>query len=110
MKLTLEQVKALSDEELRVKVAKLCGWGEFHNDHYGSGFWTGPSAVDGEDPPDYPHDLNAMHVVEEGMTDAQYDTHWNELVAICVRDGRERMNSATARQRAEAFVLTMQGE
>lgn len=26
MKLTLEQVKALSDEELRVKVAEFCGY------------------------------------------------------------------------------------
>lgn len=54
--------------------------------------------------PDYVNDLNAMHRVEEWLTDQMYDAYCNELVSICVRDGRGRMNSATARQRAEAFL------
>ena len=58
-------------------------------------------------PPKYPQDLNAMHAIEMSLTDKEYDTYWNHLVEVCIRDGHERINSATARQRAEAFVLTM---
>lgn len=54
--------------------------------------------------PDYVNDLNAMNRAEESLTDEMYDVYWNELVAVCVRYSHERMNSATARQRAESFL------
>lgn len=54
--------------------------------------------------PDYVNDLNSMNRAEESLTDQMYDAYWMELVNVCVRDGHERMNSSTARQRAEAFL------
>lgn len=57
--------------------------------------------------PNFCNDLNIIHGMEESLTDAEYETYWDNLVIICVRDGRERLNSATARQRAEALLIVL---
>jgi hypothetical protein len=54
--------------------------------------------------PDYVNNLDAMHRAEKSLSDRMYDEYWNELVAVCVRDRYVRMNSSTARQRAEAML------
>jgi len=69
---------------------------------------------DGEN---YVEDLNAMHEVIETVliSDATHDQH-NEfcsaLSRICKEDGKIWYSTinATAEQRAEAFVKTMEGE
>ena len=71
----------------------------------GPGYWNGKQWS--RKCPDYVNSLEAMHRVEELLTDQMYDAYCNELVSICVRDGRGRINSATARQRAEAFLRTI---
>lgn len=57
--------------------------------------------------PNFCKNLNITHDVEESLTDTEYDTYWDNLVTVCVRDGRERLNSATARQRAEALLVVL---
>ena len=112
--MTLKEVQALSDEALRIKVAELCGYVSWC-DEYGSGQWEKDDKA--QDPPDYPKDLNAMHEVEELMTPPQYK-RWNKILKCitvplntCLTIDHQlfKQRHATARQRAEAFVLTMEG-
>lgn len=138
MKLTLEKIQALSDEELQLKVAKMCGWEKIRT----VAAWVALSACVGkpycyEGPkweginnsiregcyrplPDFPHDINAMHEAEATLKGkkqyvyaervanmiglhADYYTGW-DISLYGVFD----LLRATARQRAEAFVIVMQ--
>lgn len=136
MIMKLEQVKAMSDDQLRIKVAVLCGYV-----YEGNGNWKAPDGTplqalygtggadgvivglgnyDEDIPPDYSTDLNAMHEAEKL---ASYDEYWPTLfeivtceeVPICENQGMfidamSTVGGAPARQRAEAFVLTMEDE
>lgn len=64
--------------------------------------------------PDYPNDLNAMHEAEKTLSDADYNEYIHVLNSVCIstaeagmKQGRSRIMSATARQRAEAFLRTL---
>lgn len=125
--MTREEVQRLSDEELRIKVAELCGWrggergewtdpeGEHQQALYPTGGAFGKlfghSKYDREVPDDYPHDLNAMHEAEKlldgnerGMEASRAMLYKGTLANIC---GDPCPIHATAAQRAKAFVLTM---
>lgn len=64
--------------------------------------------------PDYPNDLNAMHDAEKVLTNDQYITYEENLLALCDPEKKSdgtfhatgwiRWASATAAQRAEAFL------
>lgn len=110
-------VREMSDNELRVEVAELCGW-KAHSwfkgkdlakdDKWSDPFWskgTGERTI-----PDYPADLNAMHEIER-KAPAKY---WQTLCEITgygmmsvTYQNARLVAHATARQRAEAFVLTL---
>jgi hypothetical protein len=106
-----EQWAALTNEEKRVKIAELCelervrhidrtATGDFHRIEHYKELVYGP----GLPVPDYLNDLNAMHEAEKVLSPEQqsryYDhlTHWHH----------RHVWKATAAQRAEAFVLTME--
>ena len=110
--MTSEQVKALSNNKLRIKVAKLLGiervvqkddpWWGFDGKRY---FTI----------PDYPNDLNAMHEAEKslGSKTIQYARTLSDLAAqtrLIKTDIYDKywVAFSIARQRAEAFVLTME--
>lgn len=123
--MTLEEVKALSDEELRIKVAELCGW---EISPFGSGIICFNEELDKQRAPeddgirfslpDYPHDLNACHEMEKAAEVDEYVPTLYEVITgyplkIMQNQGQaiDLMNwvyNATARQRCEAFVLTME--
>ena len=111
--MNLKQVQALSNEELRIKVAGLCGYVSWC-DEYGSGQWEKDDKA--QDPPNYPVDLNAMYEAETVMIPKQYK-EWNEILeritipfitCMTIEHQLFKQRTATARQRAEAFVLTME--
>lgn len=94
----------MTDEQMRIKIAEACGWIHHH---------MRPSETERRqkkwrylsDLPDYLNDLNAMHEAEEVLTNEQWWLFVEFLteirgggVALCI--------SATARQRAEAFLKT----
>lgn len=107
----------MTKKEQRIAIAEACGWelvhaGWLHREkrHYQ---W--------DDPPDYIKDLNAMHEAEKGLrnfgpkgyglwmeyeemlgvvTDAHQHSSRRDIIA-------ERFLSATAAQRAEAFLKTL---
>lgn len=99
------ETSKLSDEELRIKVAELCGtlacpgcgWKEVE-------CWSHNHKA-----PNYPADLNAMAEAEKMLTDEQcwiYD----KRLQIAMMGGSERSGwlwQAKARQRAEAFVVAL---
>ena len=122
--MTREQWAKLTPEEQRIKVAELCGW-EVRKS--GAAILSGiicwnseldksrPPEDDGIrfDVPDYLNDLNAIHEAEKSLDDTQSVNYDYYLKCICWDDGvrtntRIGAHLATAAQRAEAFVLTME--
>ena len=87
--MTPEQVHKLSDEELRIEVARRL-----------------PSLEDGawRIVPDYPQDLNACHDMEASLGGIAYYHYYTVLEQLCL-DNEVSLASAPARLRAEAFVI-----
>lgn len=98
----------MNTEQQRIAIAKACGRVQRFD-----GFWFpigkdyGSAGI-----PNYPFDLNAMHEVESILNADQmvsYDYHLDRVVG----NGRQGLNieyflwSATASQRAEAFLRTI---
>lgn len=106
--MNIEKVKKLTDEELRVKVAELCGWKvSFHESQ---NWWF----RDGDDPtladglPNYPLDLNAMHKAVETLRKLP-GPEWYDFGYLLIEECGSTMNciNATARVRAEVFVAIL---
>lgn len=102
-------------QDMRVAVAKACGWTphEFKGIPYE---WEDPNGVVWTDIPRYESDLNAMHEAEKTMTPYQWRIYVETLPTIVL--GKEwftwsyryigRMTiHATAPQRCEAFLRTL---
>jgi hypothetical protein len=105
--MTLEEVQKLTDDELRIKVAELCPlnkWADLEWALYRTRTHTNPN---------YTQDLNAMHEAEKLLNDVQY-AEYSRFVGAGHTGARHGLTDkcaamfATARQRAEAFVLTME--
>lgn len=130
--MTSEQYDKLTDEEKRIKVAELCGF-EFRlgspdpsrwycraygNDGMffrmpGGDSWGCGRCQFSEYVPDYPNDLNAMHEAEltriwcGGGDREKRIIDYLSLLDVFTLDSEYTAQSATAAQRAKAFVLTM---
>jgi hypothetical protein len=96
----------MEDEQINIAIAEVCGWiiikacdgsliGKLKNEQ-------GPM----EEIPDYCNDLNAMHEAEKIFDAALYCRYINELCDLTIK-GKNCMYMATARQRAEAFLRTI---
>lgn len=112
--MTPEEVKKLTDEELRVRVAVLCGWKrcEDHSDPFCPCVYFERTVVASSvgHLPRYESDLNAMYEAEGVLVEVQKRKFGNLLLSIVNPDeyyGEYDLVHASARQRAEAFVLTM---
>jgi hypothetical protein len=109
-----EEWAKLSDEEKRIKVAELCGWMEANPCHMNGDVYRTWVLPDGTPStlsalPDYLNNLNAIHEAEmehcyAGPIFVKYARH---LLEVCDGTGQP-VHMATAAQRAEAFVLTME--
>ena len=130
--MTREQWQKMYDDEKIRKIAELCGW---KRDIRNVGpkaskapCWLNPKTgeyvlemLGHTQFPDYLHDLNAMHEAEMDIFNGtsgwriedDYLRHLSTAIGIPV-DKDEAVSpyicSATASQRAEAFVMTMRGE
>lgn len=122
--MNVEQVKAMTDSELRIEVALLCGW-----EYEGDGNWKRPDGTktqalypteghnevvvgfgkyDEEVPPNYPNDLNAMRDTEDTIHNPDFSNpEWHNFLRNLDAVINQRRAHASARQRAETFVLTM---
>jgi hypothetical protein len=117
----------MTQEEQRVSIAEACGWKYVEGlnvsslSHSGAtscaDCWVCPKRGAGYgayEPPNYLNDLNAMHDAEKVLTNEQ-DLEYSEALEQVV-EGRfvtnnaedmRRLRSATASQRAEAFLRTI---
>jgi hypothetical protein len=103
--------------EQQIAIAKLCGYIPIYSDGEFVGWFNGRQVGN---PPDYMRDLNAMHKIELGMNEDlkwRYteclarvlasqgaDIEWEDHQGVC---NAVVMISATAGQRAEAFLRTI---
>jgi len=106
----------VTPEAQRIAVAEACGWILNPAKHTAKGLdWLHvPSGNTAYNPPNYLNDLNAMHDAEKVLTNEQ-DLEYSEALEQVV-EGRfvtnndedmRRLRSATASQRAEAFLRTI---
>jgi hypothetical protein len=103
----------MSDEQINIAIAKACGWllvkacdgsliGKLKNEQ-------GPM----DEIPDYCNDLNAMHEAENHLPSDKKEDYWYQLYENCRRsvfsrvEDNYKMLHATAAQRAEAFLRTI---
>ena len=102
----------MKPEEQRIAIAEACGW---KNVDAGAGrvwgFTTRHKGTPSEsdvcvDIPNYLKDLNAMHDVEKTMNNNDWWKFVEHLTNIC-GGGTALGISATASQRAEAFLRTI---
>lgn len=100
--MNLQEVQALTDDELRVKVAVLCG-----REQRPDGYWYPEnSRVGMQGIYDYPNDLNACHEMEKLLLHRN-DWSWCNYDQKLSKMTSSWKWNATARQRCEAFVLTL---
>lgn len=104
----------MTDTEINIAIAEACGWALVKDDPDFYEYWEHPKdgrkigvAANSSPFPDYCNDLNAIHEAEKVLNDVSYDSYWSNLVFVCIQSNMERLNSATARQRAEAFLRTI---
>lgn len=103
----------MTDKELNIKVAELCRWRRrIDVELLGSDLrWIqqiGDYELEHFECPDYANDLNATHDAEIGLNDKDFLEFHRRLYLATQVDNmwqhNRRFTSATARQRAEAFV------
>ena len=119
--MTHEEVAKLTDEEIRIKVAELCGWKsiepykpegcQLYKDLFGLKRGRFGQI------PNYPQDLNACHEMEKclrltGVEGTGYVGYLEQIVLGAPwpeYDANKilHMTRATARQRCNAFVMTL---
>ncbi len=96
----------MTNDEINVAIAQACGWKQ-KSSHFGgtAGIWTDPSGIDQVMFPDYCHDLNSMLGALATLKEEDWDMFESNLGWITGDRGFCKIN-ATAKQRAEAFLLT----
>lgn len=101
----------MTEQEMRIAIAEACGW-----KRKGYKMWTNPADLSWEYAsglPDYLNDLNAMHEAEKVLDQNQKNRYLNILHEICLPEDYDELDddfgwcTATARQRAEAFMETL---
>ena len=114
----------MTNEQINITIAKVCGFYQEEPWSNGSECWGHkdyPPHVGFEEIPDYCNDLNAMHEAEKMLTKEQLYNYGNKLdritlpktsMEMCYIEGPEAgmypdLFCATAAQRAEAFLKTI---
>jgi len=124
--MNIEDIKKLDNGELTIKVAECCGWKFFKVSNEFKYTSISPTGKEyyfdfGEiyHLPDYCNDLNAMHEAEKlipmekqreyaFIVAGMWDELWSDSTDTDKANGYWDATYTTARQRAEAFVLTME--
>ena len=96
--MTPEQITALTDDEIRLKVAELLGWADI-DDFTETGM--DPRSQRVWDIPDFPRDLNACHEMEKTLSLGEKCYYVDLLQG---KMGSLEWGFATARQRCESFI------
>ena len=115
--MTREQWKQMTPDQRRIKVAELCGWTRAAEYDYqevwppsNKGIFQyrkGSVLCRSDKLPDFENDLNAMHEAEPFLLDAFHRRRYYQHLDAITGDQWNTI-VATAAQRAEAFVLTLE--
>ena len=104
----------MNEHDQRIFTAEWMGWRQTSGPSGFTEWWHSDKIGYRETPPDFCHDLNAMHEVEKKLDDGGYNDYVHTLNHVCIttaehgmKKGRSRVVSATAAQRAEAFCRMM---
>lgn len=115
----------MTNEQINIAIAEACGLDVIQNPHgskdrpeaWKTGFFTAkaakrrriswPSSAIVKVIPDYCNDLNAMHEAEKTLDDYQYFNYCRHHLPDTQRSEMAQGRTATARQRAEAFLKTI---
>lgn len=105
----------LTDEQLRIEVAELCGWTDELPNTGGLLLpyrWVNKTTnTKTLDLPNYPHDLNACAEFEYSMTHQQQGNYAEAIMDLPnIGITQFQCIAATARQRCIAFIQTMRKE
>jgi hypothetical protein len=109
---TLSQLGEMTDEELNVRLAELCGWVRLPKNEGWSravreSHMLQPDGTNVSSPPDCSRDLNAVHLVEKKLGDTER-RRFSERLCNQVQTGLwEYAVSANPRQRTIALILTL---
>ena len=94
----------MSPEAQRIAIAEACGI--VSKDKWGSLYKTPRGIL--RDCPDYPTDLNAMHEAEKVFAAyGMQQSYRRNLLSACESTELNEIISATAAERAEAFLRTI---
>jgi hypothetical protein len=96
----------MTNQEINETIAKACGWRRVDIFEWDGSFCLPKQYVELSDLPNYVEDLNATHEAEKTLNKHQaclYLTHLNDLHKSLF----ECFVHATAEQRAEAFLRTL---
>lgn len=119
---TIEELEKLSDEQLRVKCAELCGWERIENRHFGRKWgkmdlrgWHEKFGSFMRLVPNYPGDLNAIAEAEKALADSELKAYQRAFLdvtgveAFGLFDETDQiLLTLPARQRCIAFIATKQ--
>lgn len=113
----------MTNEKINIAIAEYRGWKNIKEINYQinpciddiDGPFQTPLGINPESDidedyefiPNYCNDLNAMREAEMTLPNEIYDEYWNQLVFVCMNEGEERINSASAKLRAKAFAITI---
>ena len=107
----------MKPEQQRIAIAEACGWkpGKCPCGEDICNAWKTPAGDNWEYVPDYLNDLNAMHEAEKVLTYEQAEEFVEQLYLADQKNNlaenpppwRFNVASATAAQRAEAFLKTI---
>ena len=101
----------MTPEAQRIAIAEVCGYSVFEWAGglclYADEFRCGDKVWFHQIVPDYLTDLNAMHEAEKILTHEQRADYTWQLANICTAGSLNDIISATASQRAEAFLKTL---
>jgi hypothetical protein len=111
----------MTPEQQRIAIAEACGWRIKRRDITGFNVWEPDAKLPAQlcnnlenKIPNYLYDLNAMHEAEK-MLDDEQDLDYSESLELVIGArwsannscDMQRFRSATAAQRAEAFLKTL---
>ena len=108
-------ISRMTDDEKRIRIAELCVFKDIFTTNDGVVRGYQPHHSVGKRLPDYLNDLNAMHEAEKVLTVRQWNKYTVNLARVIAEaKSGDRVEvptnvllSATARQRADAFLLTL---
>ena len=102
----------MTTEAQRIAIAEACGWRDCYMNQNAEPWGLAPSSDCFLRLPDYPNNLNAMHEAESHLgcaidTDGTLEFAYELQLIQVIKPSGWRIYYATAAQRAEAFLKTI---